>query len=214
MSKAFWVKIPPVFLLWILRSMAKPLYGKTAILRILLDLLLYEGFNDLGEAVDTALERGTGEILLTRNVTVPFPAKTTEWGSWMSIPRNKSICLRSHKGKWRIRVYGSATGGYEKKVAIFLLRSNSHLEINDITFEIGGRFNSADNILVLALGDVNLQQGPRLLPFEFLYNNGWRTGSASEVVERLKKVDTPLSFESVDLMAGFKSEVFTNATAL
>ena len=67
---------------------------------------------------------------------------------------------------------------------------------------------------MLALGDVNLQQGPRLLPFEFLYNGGWRTGSASEVVERLKKVDTSLAMEPVDLTAGFKSEVFANATAL
>ena len=56
--------------------MAKPLYGKRAIIQLVLDFLLYEGFNDLGEAVDTALERGTGEILLTRNVTVPFPAQT------------------------------------------------------------------------------------------------------------------------------------------
>ena len=131
----------------------------------------------------------------------------------MSTPRNKSICLRSRKGKWRIRIYGSAIGGYEKKVAIFLLRSNSHLEVKSITFEIGGRFNSLDNFLVLALGDVNLQ-GPRLLPFEFLYNNGWRTGSASEVSERLKKVDTSLSLESVNLATGFKSEVFADTTAL
>ena len=214
MSKAFWVRMPQLPFLWILRSMAKPLYGKRAVIEILLEFLLYEGFNDLGEAVDKALERGTGEILLTRNVTVPFPAKTKDWGSWLSVPRGKSLRLRSHAGKWRIRVFGSAIGGFEKKVALFLLRSGSHLAIEEITFEIGGRFNSADNILVLALGDVNLQQGPRLLPFEFLYNNGWRPGSASEVVERLKKVDTSLSLESVDLMAGFKSEVFANATAL
>ena len=43
-------------------SMAKPLYGKRAIIQLVLDFLLYEGFNDLGEAVDKALERGTGEI--------------------------------------------------------------------------------------------------------------------------------------------------------
>ena len=104
MSKAFWVKMPPLRFLWVLHGMAKPLYGKRAVIEILLGFLLYEGYNDLGEAVDTALERGTGEILLTRNVTVPFQAKTKEWGSWMSIPRNKSISLRSHKGKWRIRV--------------------------------------------------------------------------------------------------------------
>ena len=214
MSKAFWVRMPQLPFLWILRSMAKPLYGKRAVIEILLEFLLYEGFNDLGEAVDKALERGTGEILLTRNVTVPFPANTKEWGSWMSIPRNKSICLRSHKGKWRIRVYGSAIGGYEKKVAIFLLRSNSHLEVKDITFEIGGRFNSLDNFLVLALGGVNLQQGPRLLPFEFLYRNGWRASAASEVHESLKKMNTSLTLESVNLVTGFKSEVFADTTAL
>ena len=206
--------MPQLPFLWILRSMAEPLYGKRAIIQLVLDFLLYEGFNDLGEAVDTALERGTGEILLTRNVTVPFPAKTTEWGSWLSIPRNKGVSLRSHKGKWRIRVYGSAIGGYEKKVAIFLLRSNSHLEVKSITFEIGSRFNSLDNFLVLALGGVNLQQGPRLLPFEFLYRNGWRASAASEVHESLKKMDASLSLESVNLMTGFKSEVFANTTAL
>ena len=100
MSKAFWVRMPQLPFLWILRSMAKPLYGKREIIQLVLDFLLYEGFNDLGEAVDTALERGTGEILLTRNVTVPFPAKTKDWGSWLSVPRGKSLRLRSHAGTW------------------------------------------------------------------------------------------------------------------
>ena len=213
MSKAFWVRMPQLPFLWILRSMAKPLYGKRAVIEILLEFLLYEGYNDLGEAVDTALERGTGEILLTRNVTVPFPAKTKDWGSWLSVPRGKSLRLRSHAGKWRIRVFGSAIGGFEKKVALFLLRSGSHLAVEEITFEIGGRFNSVDNFLVLALGDVNLQ-GPQVLPFEFLYKNGWRASAASEVVERLKKVDTSLTLESVKLVTGFKNEVFAHATAL
>ena len=131
----------------------------------------------------------------------------------MSVPRGKTLRLRSHAGKWRIRVFGSAIGGFEKKVALFLLRSGSHLAIEEVTFEIGGRFNSPDNFLVLALGDVNLQ-GPRMLPFEFLYKNGWRASAASEVVERLKKVDTSLALESVDLMAEFKSEVFANTTPL
>ena len=66
---------------------------------------------------------------------------------------------------------------------------------------------------MLALGDVNLQ-GPRLLPFEFLYRNGWRARTASEVIERLKKVATPLTLESVNLVTGFKSEVFADTTAL
>ena len=95
-----------------------------------------------------------------------------------------------------------------------LLRSNSHLEVKSITFEIGGRFNSLDNFLVLALGGVNLQQGPRLLPFEFLYRNGWRASAASEVHESLKKMNTSLTLESVNLVMGFKSEVFADTTAL
>ena len=66
MSKAFWVRMPQLPFLWILRSMAKRLYGKRAVIEILLEFLLYEGFNDLGEAVDEALQRGTGEVLLPR----------------------------------------------------------------------------------------------------------------------------------------------------
>ena len=54
----------------------------------------------------------------------------------------------------------------------------------------------------------------RLLPFEFLYRNGCWASAASEEHGRLEKIDTPLSLEPVDLMAGFKSEVFANATAL
>ena len=60
MSKTFSVRMPQLPFLWILRSMAKPLYGKREIIQLVLDFRLYEGFNDLGEAVDTALERGTG----------------------------------------------------------------------------------------------------------------------------------------------------------
>ena len=60
MSKAFWVRMPQLPFLWILHSRAKPLYGKRAIIQLVLDFLLYELFKDLGEAVDKALERGTG----------------------------------------------------------------------------------------------------------------------------------------------------------
>ena len=105
---------------------------------------------------------------------------------------------------WRLR---------KKNVAIFLLRSRSHLEIKEVMFQIGGRFNSLDNFLALALGGVNLQ-GPRLLPFEFLYRNGWRASAASEVHESLKKMNTSLTLESVNLVTGFKSEVFADTTAL